>query len=134
MPAKIRSQEVIIANILFAALSILIAAIAYGAPDKQIALKVTGPESQVLAGAKVYQRYFIQDGKQQGGEYTCDENGMVNLAEDKIFKYDWQRKNGVVLYGLFDKNIAGFLDVSTADLKRISANASRKAAADSSIA
>jgi prepilin-type processing-associated H-X9-DG protein len=83
---------------------------------EHVIIKVTGEEGQALAGAKVYQHYSIRDGKQQGGEYTCDVNGEADLADEKIFKYDWQRQNGIVLYGLFDKKIAGFLDVGTGDL------------------
>jgi thiol-disulfide isomerase/thioredoxin len=83
---------------------------------KQIVVKVVGPDGKPLAAAKVYQHYYIREGKQLGGEYICDENGLVNLAGDKIFKSDWQKKNGVVLYGLFDNKLAGFLNVSTGDL------------------
>jgi thiol-disulfide isomerase/thioredoxin len=81
-----------------------------------VILKVTGPEGQALAGAKVYQHYSIREGKQQGGEYICDSNSKAVLPGEKIFEYDWQKQNGVVLYGLSDSKLAGFLDVKITDL------------------
>ena len=38
------------------------------------------------------------------------------MAGEKIFKYDWQKENGIVLYGLFDNKLAGFLNVTDDDL------------------
>jgi thiol-disulfide isomerase/thioredoxin len=83
-----------------------------------IVLKFIGPDGQALAAAKVYQHYYVREGKQLGGEYICDENGLSNLAGDKIFKSDWQKKNGVVLYGLFDNKLAGFSAITTNDLSK----------------
>ncbi len=81
-----------------------------------VSLKVVGTNGQALSGAKIYQHYYVREGKQLGGEYICDENGLADLAEEKIFKYDWQKKSGIVLYGLFDNKLSGFLDVRTSDL------------------
>jgi thiol-disulfide isomerase/thioredoxin len=83
---------------------------------KPVILKVVGPEGHALSGAKIYQHYYLREGKQQGGEYACDINGETDLAGEKIFKYDWQRKNGIVLYGLYEKQLAGFMGISTDDL------------------
>jgi len=80
-----------------------------------IVLKVVGPDGKILADANVYQYFSMQDGRRQGIEYACDKNGLAALAEEKIFKYDWQRK-GVVLYGLYESNLAGFIDVNADDL------------------
>jgi thiol-disulfide isomerase/thioredoxin len=81
-----------------------------------VILKVTGPDGKALAAARVYQYYSTRYGKQRGIEYVCDENGVVDLAGEKIFKYDWQKENGIVLYGLFDNKLAGFLNVTDDDL------------------
>lgn len=116
MTAKTHSRGAINTSILGVGLLLFITSIADGVENKQIILKVVGPDDHALSGAKIYQHYYIQDGKQLGGEYICDENGMVNLAGDKIFKYDWQKNNGIVLYGLFNNKLAGFLDVNTGDL------------------
>jgi thiol-disulfide isomerase/thioredoxin len=102
-------------EILFAGLVFLIAATAKGTDSNEIVLKVVGPDGKALAGAKIYQRYSIQDGNQRGEEYVCDENGIAGLIEQKIFQYEQQRK-GVVLYGLYDDKLAGFIEVSAADL------------------
>lgn len=81
-----------------------------------IVLKVVGPDGEVLADAMIYKRYSLNNGQQQGIEYICDANGLVSLPEEKIFDADWQRKQGVVLYGLYKNKLAGFLDVGTVDL------------------
>ncbi len=81
-----------------------------------IVLKVVGQDEEVLAGARIYQRYSLNDGQQQGMEYISDANGLISLPEEKIFEAEWQRKNGVVLYGLYKNKLAGFLDVGTVDL------------------
>jgi thiol-disulfide isomerase/thioredoxin len=116
MMAQIHSLGTINTGILCFGLLLLITAIADGVEDQQITLKVVGPDGKTLAGAKVYLHYYLKEEKQFGGEYICDENGIVNLAENKIFKSDWQRKEGIVLYGLFDNKLAGFLDIGTGDL------------------
>ena len=81
-----------------------------------IVVKVVGPNEETLADARIYHRYSLNDGQQQGMEYICDANGLVSLPEAKIFEYDWQRKQGVVLYGLYKNKLAGFLDIGTVDL------------------
>jgi thiol-disulfide isomerase/thioredoxin len=81
-----------------------------------IVVKVVGPNGEALGDVGIYQRYSLNDGQQQGIEYICDANGLVSLPEAKIFEYDWQRKEGVVLYGLYKNKLAGFLDVGTIDL------------------
>jgi thiol-disulfide isomerase/thioredoxin len=81
-----------------------------------IVLKVVGTDGEVLAGAMIYKRYSLNNGQQQGMEYICDANGLVSLPEEKIFDADWQRKQGIVLYGLYKNKLAGFLDVGTVDL------------------
>jgi thiol-disulfide isomerase/thioredoxin len=116
MTAKTHSLGAINMGILCFGLLLLITVIANGTEDKQITLRVVGPDREPLAAAKAYQRYCVREGKQLGGEYICDENGLVNLAGDKIFKSDWQKKNGVVLYGLFDNKLAGFSAITTSDL------------------
>ena len=116
MTAKTHSRGVISTGVLGVGLLLLITAIADGAEDKQITLKVVGPDGKSLAAARVYQHYSVRYGQQKGIEYICDENGVADLAEEKIFKYDWQRKSGVVLYGLFDNKLAGFMDVGIGDL------------------
>jgi thiol-disulfide isomerase/thioredoxin len=81
-----------------------------------IILKIAGPDGEILAGAKVYGNYVINDGQPQYGEYTSDVNGQISLPEEKIFEAEWQRKNGVVMYGLYENKLAGFLDIGTIDL------------------
>jgi thiol-disulfide isomerase/thioredoxin len=81
-----------------------------------IVLKVVGTDGEVLADAMIYKRYSLNNGQQQGMEYICDANGLVSLPEEKIFDADWQRKQGIVLYGLYKNKLAGFLDVGTVDL------------------
>jgi thiol-disulfide isomerase/thioredoxin len=102
-------------EILFVGLVFLIAATAKGTDFNEIVLKVVGPDGKALAGAKIYQNYSIQDGNQRGEEYICDENGLVGLTEQKIFRYEHHRK-GVVLYGLYESSLAGFIEVSAANL------------------
>jgi thiol-disulfide isomerase/thioredoxin len=102
-------------EILFAGLVFLIAATAKGTDFNEIVLKVVGPDGKALAGAKIYQSYSIQDGNQRGEEYICDKNGLVGLTEQKIFQYEHHRK-GVVLYGLYESNLAGFIEASATDL------------------
>jgi thiol-disulfide isomerase/thioredoxin len=84
-----------------------------GVENKQIILKVVGPEGEALAGAKVYQSYSMLDGHQGGTEYICDGNGMASLAGQKIFNDDRPRD---VLYGLYENKLAGFLDVNARDI------------------
>jgi thiol-disulfide isomerase/thioredoxin len=81
-----------------------------------IVVKVVGPDGEVLGDVRIYQRYSLNDRQQQGMEYISDANGLISLPEEKIFEYDWQRKEGVVLYGLYKNKLAGFLDVGTVDL------------------
>jgi thiol-disulfide isomerase/thioredoxin len=84
-----------------------------------IVLKVVGPDGKALAGAKVYQNYYTSDGRQNGKEYICDGNGLVDLAEKEIFKYEWQKGEhyiGTVLYGLYNDKLAGFAVVKGNDL------------------
>jgi thiol-disulfide isomerase/thioredoxin len=102
-------------EILSAGLVFLIAATARGIDSNEIILKVVGPDSKALAGAKIYQGYSIQNGNQRDKEYICNKNGLVGLTEQKIFQYEHHRK-GVVLYGLYDDKLAGFIEVSATDL------------------
>jgi thiol-disulfide isomerase/thioredoxin len=102
-------------EIVFAGLIFMIATITEGAEDRHIILKVVGTNNQALADAKVYQHYTIRDGNQMGKEYTSDQNGLISLAEPAIFKNEWQRK-GVTLFGLYENNLAGFVNVNAADL------------------
>jgi thiol-disulfide isomerase/thioredoxin len=102
-------------DIFFAGLVFLIAATAKGTDSNEIVLKVVGPDGKASAGAKIYRYYSIQNGNQRGEEYVCDENGLVSLTEQKIFQYEQHRK-GVVLYGLYDDKLAGFIEVSAANL------------------
>jgi thiol-disulfide isomerase/thioredoxin len=81
-----------------------------------IVLKVVGPDEEILSGARIYKRYSLNNGQQKGMEYICDANGLVSLPEEKIFDSEWQRKQGVVLYGLYKNKLAGFLDIGTIDL------------------
>jgi thiol-disulfide isomerase/thioredoxin len=84
-----------------------------------IVLKVVGPDGKALTGAKVYQNYYTSDGRQNGKEYICDGNGLVDLAEKEIFKYEWQKGEhyiGIVLYGLYNDKLAGFAVVKGNDL------------------
>jgi len=83
----------------------------------QIVLKVVGLNGEKLSGAKVYQNYLIHNGQQGGREYTCDKDGLVNLAENDVFQYERQRK-GIVLYGLYEDKLAGFVDVNANDLNK----------------
>jgi thiol-disulfide isomerase/thioredoxin len=83
--------------------------------NRQIILKVVGPDEQPIAGAKVYQYYSIDDNNQRGKEYISNEDGSLNLTEETIFKYEWQKK-GVLLYGVYENNLAGFSEVSYDDL------------------
>jgi thiol-disulfide isomerase/thioredoxin len=117
MMAQTHSRRAINTGVLCFGLLLLITAIADGVEDKQIILKVVRPDGESLAGAKVYQHYYsAKNGQQRGSEYVCDENGLTNLAKEKIFKYEWQIKEGVVLYGLFENKLAGFLDLKISDL------------------
>jgi thiol-disulfide isomerase/thioredoxin len=102
-------------EIVFAGLIFMMATITEGAEEGRIVLKVIGPDNQALADAKVYQHYTIRDGNKMGKEYTSDQNGLISLAEDKTFKSEWQRK-GVTLYGLYENNLAGFVNVKADDL------------------
>ncbi len=81
-----------------------------------IIVKVVGLGGEALGDARIFQRYSLNDGQQQGMEHICDANGTVTLPEEKTFEYDWQRKNGIVLYGRYKNKLAGFLDVGTIDL------------------
>lgn len=83
----------------------------------QIVLKVVGPDGEKLGNAKVYQYYSVYKGRRLGREYVCDEDGLVNLAENEAFQYQWQRK-GIVLYGLYKDKLAGFVNVSADDLSK----------------
>lgn len=83
----------------------------------QIVLKVVGPDGNKLGNAKVYQYYSIYNGQQKGREFTCDENGLVNLAENDVFQYERQR-TGIVLYGLYNDKLADFVDVNANDLNK----------------
>jgi thiol-disulfide isomerase/thioredoxin len=103
-------------GIFFAGVLLWIAVISGNTLGKQIVLKVVGPEGETLSGAKVYQRYRDYDGQRSGRkEYTCDTDGLVNLAEDEVFKYEKDRK-GIVLYGLYKDRLAGIVKISTDDL------------------
>jgi thiol-disulfide isomerase/thioredoxin len=83
-----------------------------------LALKVVDTQGRGLAGARVYQYYSIRFGEQKGNEYVCDANGEVNLEGGKLFKSDWQKKEGITLYGLFDSRLAGFLNINLSDLNK----------------
>jgi thiol-disulfide isomerase/thioredoxin len=95
-------------RIVFAALLIWSAAIAEGAADEQIVLKVIGPDGEPLAKAKIHNR-------RSGKEYTCDKNGLLSLTEEMLFRDERQRK-GILLYGLYEDKLAGFFDVKADDL------------------
>jgi thiol-disulfide isomerase/thioredoxin len=84
--------------------------------DANLILKVVGPDGQGLSGARVYQYYSITFGMQKGTKYICDVNGEVKLSGGKLFKDDWQKKQSIELYGLFDNKLAGFLDINASDL------------------
>ena len=99
-------------KVLFLSLLVCIAQIAGGAAEKQVILKVVGPDSQPLAKAKVYQYYALHYNQQHGNEYICDENGVVELSENKLF----QSKRPVSLYGLYEDKFAGFMEVNPDDL------------------
>jgi len=58
MMAQTHSRRAINTGVLCFGLLLLITAIADGAEDKQIILKVVGPDGKSLAGAKVYQHYY----------------------------------------------------------------------------
>jgi thiol-disulfide isomerase/thioredoxin len=124
MTAKTHSRGAISTGILGVGLLLLTMAIAAGAENKQITLKVVGPDGKALAGAKVYQNYFVRDGRLDVRlpifkEYTCDGNGLVDLDEKKIFKYEWQKDEhytGIVLYGLYNDKLAGFVVLKVSDL------------------
>ncbi|MBN2020904.1 MAG: TlpA family protein disulfide reductase [Sedimentisphaerales bacterium] len=106
-------------GIVFVGLFFLIAGIVKGADDKQIVLKVVGPENEVLPGAKIYQEYSKKGDKQYGKEYICDNNGLVHLPEKNIFENEWQKQEGYigeVLYGLYKDKLAGFVVVKGSDL------------------
>lgn len=85
----------------------------------RIDLKVVGPNGEALSGAKVYQDYSVNPNRQQlGREYVCDEKGLVHLHEDELFQYEWKRKKGIALYGLYENKLAGFVDVNASDLDK----------------
>lgn len=80
-----------------------------------IDLKVVGPDGNSIKDAKVFKRYSVKDGLPAGKEYKSDSNGIFILAENDIFKGEWERK-GVLLYAFYEDKLAGFLDVSEKNL------------------
>jgi thiol-disulfide isomerase/thioredoxin len=99
-------------KVLFLSLLVCIAQIARVAAEEQVILKVVGPDGQPLAKAKVYQYYALHYNQQHGNEYICDENGVVELSENKLF----QSKRPVSLYGLYEDKFAAFMEVNPDDL------------------
>jgi thiol-disulfide isomerase/thioredoxin len=83
--------------------------------DSNLILKVIGPDNQPLAGVRIYEHFEIHDGRRVGKEFIGDANGLVILAENKLFANEWEREGGI-LYGLFDNNLAGFMKVKAEDL------------------
>jgi thiol-disulfide isomerase/thioredoxin len=108
-------------GILFTELILLVATVTAGAEDKHIVLKVVGPDNQPLAGVRIYEYFGIHDGRRVGKEFIGDTNGLVVLAENKLFEYEWEREGGI-LYGLFDDSsapeLAGFVKVKAEDIGR----------------
>jgi thiol-disulfide isomerase/thioredoxin len=90
-------------------------AISQCASAAQITLKITGPDNQLLAGAKIYKNYYINNGLQKGKEYVADANGTVILPEDEMFGHEWEA-NGVILYGLYENTLAELLKVMPDDV------------------
>jgi thiol-disulfide isomerase/thioredoxin len=104
--------------IIFAGLFLCGAVIFHYTRGRQIILKVVGPDGEALSGAEIYQCYSVDDGRRSSG-YVSDKKGLVHfLPKDEIFRYRWQRKKGVVLYGLYEDKLAGFVDVNIGDLNK----------------
>jgi thiol-disulfide isomerase/thioredoxin len=111
-----QSRSKIRIRIIFAGLLLCGAVISYYTWSRQIVLKVVGPDGKALADAKVYEDYSMQDGQRWGKVYTCDGNGLVHLPKGEVFQYKWQREQGVVLYGLYEDKLAGFVVVKASNL------------------
>ncbi len=92
----------------------------YTSRRNQIVLKVVGPSGEALVGAKIYRRYSVDDKLRRSDdkEYVCDKKGIICLPEDEVFHSKWQRKEGLVLYGLYEDELAGFVKVSADDLNK----------------
>ncbi len=106
-------------KVIFLSVLACLAQFAKAEDEKEIVLKIVGPDGQVLAGAKVFQYYSIRDGNQLGKEYICDNNGLVHLPEKSIFEKEWQKEAdyiGEVFYGLCKDKMAGFVVVKGSDL------------------
>jgi len=108
--------------ILLASLLLCGAVIFYNIPRRsnQIVLKVIGPSGQALSDAKIYRRYSIEDRLRDSDEkeYVCDKKGLVILPKDEIFRSRQQGKEGLVLYGLYEDKLAGFVKVSADNLNK----------------
>lgn len=98
-------------KILFLSLLACITSFAAGADDEKIVLRVVGPDGKPLAKAKIYQYYALHYNQQHGTEYVCDDNGVVELSEKKLFK----NRMPVSLYGLYEDKLAGFTDLNPDD-------------------
>jgi thiol-disulfide isomerase/thioredoxin len=112
MATKLNRNWRVWQKVFFLLLLVCFARIAAGAADEKIILKVVGPDGQPLAKAKVYQYYALHYNQQHGNEYICDENGVVELGENKLFK----SKQPVSLYGLYEDKFAAFMEVNPDDL------------------
>jgi thiol-disulfide isomerase/thioredoxin len=112
MAYKIQLRAAISVAILYVGVLFTITAIAAGAAQEQVVLKVVGPDGQPLAKAKVYQYYALHYNQQHGNEFICDENGVAELNEINLFK----TRQPVSLYILYEDKFAGFTEVNPDDL------------------
>jgi thiol-disulfide isomerase/thioredoxin len=111
MATKLSSNSRWEIKILFLSLLACITSFAAGADDEKIVLRVVGPDGKPLAKAKIYQYYALHYNQQHGTEYVCDDNGVVELSEKKLF----QNRMPVSLYGLYEDKLAGFTDLNPDD-------------------
>jgi len=73
--------------------------------------RIINPDGTPSTDVHVYKWFSFRDGQKSSGQFKSDDNGIVTLREEDIFKYKYERR-GVLLYALSDSNkLAGFLEV-----------------------
>ncbi len=80
-----------------------------------ITLRVQGPDGEPAAGVQIYKYYRDYNGMSPKGLFESDSDGIAKIHSTSIFRYEYERNNGIVLYALLDRELCGFLKVSGED-------------------
>jgi thiol-disulfide isomerase/thioredoxin len=87
--------------------------------DKGIfTIRVIGPQGKSAANVQIYKYYSVHNATKPHAQFESDDDGLVRIYEEKIFRHEYEKQRGVLLYALSDQKLAGFLKVSCDDINK----------------